>query len=318
MDLQKVREIFFPEAHKAMTAAKENGNLFAYYTTAEVAHQIIENKEIWMRSTTTMNDYMEINYGLNLLRHAYEIDSAGKRLRDAIDKCHSGLADEVWGEVKAWAPSFWADTFITCLSAHNPEKDSLGKLSMWRAYGGKTGVALVVSGEPMSLETRELGAYSSPVSYFTQEQFCRSMEQVAINIETHSTELAKEKREAIHELLFIVFHFAVLCTKHPGFREESEWRIVTSSRMQQVNSPLKLETAIVRGVPQPVYKLPLKNEESRGIVGLSIPELLKRVIIGPCEFSHVTYRALWHALRNAGVAEPEKLIIQSDIPLRHS
>lgn len=316
MDLQIIKEIFFPEAHKATVEAEKNGNRFAYYTTAEVAYQIIESKQIWMRNTTTMNDYMEIDYGLDLLLRAYE-GTSGVKLKTAIDLCHVGLADEVWNQVKAWLPGFRADTFITCISEHDPRENELGRLSMWRAYGGKTGVALIVNGAPMSLQTNALGAYSSPVSYLNQIQFCESMELVASNIENYSKEISALNREDVKNTLFTMFRFAVLCTKHPGFREEKEWRIVASPVLHP-NNLLKSDVEIVHGVPQPVLKLSLNNEQAHGVVGLSVPELIERVIIGPCEFAHVTQRALWIALRDAGVIEPGKLITQSDIPLRHS
>ena len=37
------------------------------------------------------------------------------------------------------------DTYLTCVSEHKAEEDTLGRLSMWRAYyGGTNGVALVM------------------------------------------------------------------------------------------------------------------------------------------------------------------------------
>lgn len=269
-----------------------------------------------MRSTTTMNDYLELQYGRDLLFEAVN-NKPGADLKAAIESCYAGLFDEVWALVTAWIPGFLADTFITCVSQHHTEEDVLGRLSMWRAYGGKTGVALVFNGAVFDLQTNALGAYSSPVAYLDKEQFFGAMELVATNIVTNREYVSSLSRDAVKNTLFNMFRFAVLCTKHPGFAEEKEWRIVASPALQQ-SALLESDIAVVHGVPQPILKIPLENFQEEGITGLAVPELINRIIIGPCEFSHVTFRALWLALNHSGVEDPASLIIQSHIPLRHT
>ncbi|MGE5302926.1 MAG: hypothetical protein ACM3TN_06330 [Alphaproteobacteria bacterium] len=74
---------------------------------------------------------------------------------------------------------------------------------------------------------------------------------------------------------------------------------------------------VVRGIPQTVLKIDLQNHPDQGLVGLAVPELLNRIIIGPCEFPLVVVKAFRELLAAAGVAEPESKIFVSDIPLRH-
>lgn len=309
------KQIFFPLAYKAAEEAKKLGNRFAYYTTAEVAFSVVKHKRIWMRSTTTMNDYLELQYGRDLLLEAVN-SKPGAELKAAVDSCYEGLFDEAWALVTAWIPGFLADTFITCVSQHHPEEDVLGRLSMWRAYGGKTGVALVFNGAVFDLQTNALGAYSSPVAYLDKKQFFNAIELVASNIAANHEYVTSLSRDVVKNTLFTMFRFAVLCTKHPGFAEEKEWRIVASPALHQ-STLLETEVAVVRGVPQPILKIHLENFPDQGITGLAVPELINRIIIGPCEFPHVTFRALWLALNQSGVEDPESLIIQSHIPLRH-
>jgi len=316
MDLQRHMQIFFPIACEAAHRAKLAGNRFAYYTTAEVAYQVIKNKRMWMRSTTTMNDYMEIQYGRDLLLEAIEAD-AGKALKAAIERCHPGLFEEAWNLVVAWLPDFKLETYITCVSEHDEGEDELGRLSMWRAYGGKTGVALVINGSVFDIQTEALGAYSSPVSYFNKRQFSEAVATVAENVELNTEYVTSLQREIVKNSLFTMFRFAVLCTKHPGFAEEREWRIVASPVLQN-SALLEREIAIVRDVPQPILKIPLEDYPDHNVVGLAIPKLIDRVIIGPCEFPNVTSNALCDALRHAGIDDPLPLIIESNIPLRHT
>jgi len=53
------------------------------------------------------------------------------------------------------------------------------------------------------------------------------------------------------------------------------------------------------------------------LVGLALPDLLNRIIIGPCEFPQVILTAFHRLLDDAGVPDPGKKIVVSDIPLRN-
>ena len=68
---------------KIFSQAQERTNLIlskhirlAYYTTEETLMKIIKNKEIWLRSTSRMNDSMEIKYGLDELGNALSNNKA--------------------------------------------------------------------------------------------------------------------------------------------------------------------------------------------------------------------------------------------------
>jgi len=109
--------------------------------------------------------------------------------------------------------------------------------------------------------------------------------------------------------------FGVVCTKHPGFAEEREWRVVYSPSMYPSNHLIRA-IEVIQGVPQPVYKIPLKNIPEEGLVGAEIPELLDRIIIGPTQYRLAIWEAFMDLLRQAGVADPAKKIVLSNIPLR--
>jgi len=313
---QLIMDIFFPHAQEATARAQSKGGRFVYYTTAAVAFSIIKNKQIWMRNTTTMNDYMEVDYGIKCVYSAYD-SIPGNMLNAAINACYPSLALEIRQLFDSWVPSFWADTFITCLSEHSIEEDNIGKLSMWRAYGGKTGVALVINGAPLFLPSDALGAYASPVAYLDQSGFAAQMQLVANNIQKHISYVKTLERDKLKNIMFNVLRFAALCTKHPGFKEELEWRIVASPALQS-SDLLQQTIEIVRGVPQTILKINLQNHPEKGLVGITLPELLNRIIIGPCEFPLVTYKAFHKSLAEAEVPYLDEKIIVSNIPLRHS
>ena len=188
---------------------------------------------------------------------------------------------------------------------------------MWRAYGGRTGVALVLNGAVMFRSTDALGAYSSPVSYLNRAAFAAKFMRVAEGMAAEVDYIRQLDRQHVRAVVFNMLRFAVLCTKHPGFHEELEWRVVASPAMH----PSKLLTSsieVVRGTPQAVLKINLKNEPDQGLVGLALPELLDRIVIGPCEFPRVISRAMRELLASVGIPNAESKIVVSDIPLRNT
>jgi hypothetical protein len=94
-----------------------------------------------------MNDFMEVQYGLQCLYRAYHSE-AGKRFQAVLDRLFDGLRTEIEKLFDYWTWRLRTDTYFTCVSEHKGEgEDTLGRLSMWRAYGGTTGVALVMNSQ---------------------------------------------------------------------------------------------------------------------------------------------------------------------------
>jgi hypothetical protein len=62
-DGARLKHIFFPYMDLRTREVIAAGGRFVYYTTADTATSILKHRQIWMRSTTTMNDYMEVEHG---------------------------------------------------------------------------------------------------------------------------------------------------------------------------------------------------------------------------------------------------------------
>mgnify|MGYP000432074919 FL=1 len=185
---------------------------------------------------------------------------------------------------------------------------------MWRAYGGNSGVALVFKPDAL-FKPDDVGVYSSPVAYWTQEQVQQEMVLIANRVKEHSELVGAADPLLIQNVLFNMFRFAVLSIKHPGFSEECEWRFIACPAIQK--SPLLQQTVeVVRGTPQLVQHLRMKDVPESGIHDVSLIALLDRIIIGPCEYTDATYKAMIQLLTDAGFEEPSKLIHVSEIPLR--
>lgn len=312
-DEQRLQKIFHPHAMRRTKEVKGHKRL-VHYTGARAAMSIIQNAEVWMRNATCMNDYSEVQHGLECLASAYRSES-GQKLRKALDDWFPGFCKEFESLFDGWQSELRIGTYLLCVSEHENDEDTLGRLSMWRAYGDATGVALVMKAAPFFNESDALQAYTSPVAYLSAKGFEREFGALAGSILENAEFLRTLQREQISHLLFNAFLFAGLCTKHPGYVEEREWRVIHCPKLHPSERLVKA-VEIVGGAPQVIYKIPLKDVPDEGLTGIEIAELLDRLIIGPTEYPAATYDAFVELLRDAGVPNPEKRVCVSEIPLR--
>lgn len=305
----------FPYAQERVAAARAHATRFAYYTTAETAYKILSSREIWLRNAKLMNDFSEVEHGLRCLSAAFR-SPLGNRLWSVLDECAPGAMAQIGSLFSERLPNFELDTFLTCFSEHLTSEDSRGRLSMWRAYGGATGVALVFNPTAILGNSSATSVVTSPVLYADPTSFVSALERVVTNMEQSRGQLKALGPERVQTAVFNVFMYAVLCTKHPGFAEEREWRAIASPSLTGTNR-LAVMTEIIDGIPQRVLKLPLANAPEEGFVGLEVAELIERVIIGPCAHPQITYLAFVELLTAIGIPDANKRVHVTDIPLRH-
>jgi DUF2971 family protein len=306
-------DIFFKHASRRTLAALNSGQRFVYYTNADTAMKIIRGNEVWMRKSSLMNDYREIEHGFDCLNNAYK--SNKDRLLTVFDGMFPGFCQKLETLFNSWLPHFRSDTYITCVSEHDPSEDKHGRLSMWRAYGGVAGVAMVFRGGPFLRPSDALKAHTSPVAYLSDEQFRREFAALIDSVESSRDFLVPLGDQIALNNIFQAFRYAVLCTKHPGFHEEREWRIIYTPSFQKSDRIIPTVESI-NGTPQSICRIPLQNVPEEKLTGLTLPELLDRVIIGPSKFPVGIYDALLVLLSEAGVENPADKIVVSDVPLR--
>lgn len=321
---KEINEIAFEKIYLAIKNLKDNKLNFVHYTNANTAYKIIENEELWLRNVRGMNDYKEIDYGRNQFIDSLEkpqneinrnnleelikkIDS-NKNYKDFCDVCNQYIKD------------IETRTYITCLSEHPSTEDNYGRLSMWRAYGRSTGVALILS--PVDLYTKPLKNnifLTAPVIYSDKAFF-----DILPNIlDAFSSDdmiyFFKQKNiEDFFQILSRVIYVYILSIKHPGFAEEREWRIILSSFSEEDKQYidkdiLEADVKTDFGHPEKIYKIDLKKFN---FISNDSPRLLKKIIIGPSENADIIKDAFIHLFNSKGINNAENLIQISDIPLR--
>jgi hypothetical protein len=176
-------------------------------------------------------------------------------------------------------------------------------------------LAIVMQSGPFLRPTDALKAYTSPVAYLEYREFEKEFLRVFDNIEEHTSFLRTVGEDAVLNCVFEVFRSAILCTKHPGFREEREWRVVYCPAYER-SERLSSIVHSFKGIPQEVFKIPLKNVPDEGLTGVELPELIHRVIIGPTNFPLTIRDTLAKVLSEKGVKDALNKVFISDIPLR--
>ena len=288
---------------------------FVHYTSAEVAMSIIQNECIWMRNAITMNDYSEIQYGTACLLKVYNDGGAGARLTSFLDSRFPGCSDRFESEFNSRKGMWQYETYLTSFSEHLPSENDYGRLSMWRAYGGHNGVALVLNNTPFTAVSDNLKAYSGPVSYQTEEEFGRSFNNFVDRLIAHRELLETLSEEYIISNLIFSLRSKMLMTKHPGFREEREWRIVYAPTYEE-SPAIQPSFTSIDGIPQQIYKIPLRHDPAAGLHHADIPSVLNRLIIGPSRQPVTLYNSFSTLLTNKGVSNVREKIALSSIPLR--
>ena len=322
--LMRLEGIFTPHARAKRDAFYHNHNheslskpqRFVHYTSAEAALSIIKTKRIWMRNTTCMSDYREVQHGFDLLNKFFSDSSKNNAFTAALDACSPNSAKEAIDLFNQWWGDTQFNTYISSISEHDDKEDLHGRLSMWRAFGGNTArVAIVFSVPWFSAGALELNISLNPVAYLKETEVHAEINAVIKKIEENCDFLRSIERSHIVGSVFNMLVAGVTCLKHEGFREEREWRVIyapnrNSSRLMERSAE------IIGGVPQMVYKAPLDATVSADLADIDLSRIFDRLIIGPSPYPWVMYQAFVAALDDIGIPDAKSRVFVSDIPIR--
>lgn len=316
---EKIGGIFMPQSARLIRAAYPSADFharFAHYTSADVALKIIRSKRLWMRSTSCMSDYMEVQHGMRNLKKALETEGSLESFIGALDSCFPGSGREVVDAFNAWWEDVRTSTYISSMTEHSSLEDQHGRLSMWRGFGsGACRVAVVLSLPLYSDAVNALGLVFSPVIYSRREEAKDRVGEVISNILENAEYLRTIDRNTFVAIALVTLLESVTCSKHEGFGEEREWRAIHLPK-RMPSKLMESEIQVVSGVPQTIYKIPLDARVSSAIQELEFAKLFERLIIGPTEYPMAMYDAFVEELKKAGVEDSEKKVIVSGIPIR--
>lgn len=305
-DLNQIFENQFMS--RAETILQDNKVKFIHYTSAENAFNIIKGKKIWLRSPLTMNDHSEFSYGFDCLQHGLS-SKVGKEIIKVFDELFDNkpIATQVLEKLFEEMHIYKQISYFACFS----EFDGDSLLSMWRAYGGKNGAALVFNPSNF-LHAGFEGMGCVQVTYYNNAELIEELEHFLSLIQNSLAFLKQAGDYIIQDILFQKLFSLATKNKHPSFKEEKEWRM---SYVNQSGNLKNLTPQVIKGVPQLVKECSLHSERE-GEVMYDIPYLLEQVIIGPCEFPVNTSQAFHSLLTEMNVTDARNKIVSANIPLR--
>jgi hypothetical protein len=310
--LQSITDVLFSHVDRRETEFRAANLQFAHYTTAYVAAEILQKRNVWLRNAAVMNDFLEIQFGGKCLKDALRIH--GDRLKNSLSQIHPQSLENTLKRLDDHDLFNRHQTFLTCLTEHDPD-DNLGLLSMWRAYGGPVaGVALIFKQNILDIDGHSLKVYNNPVTYGYPaflKVFSNLVDGILLNVDLVS-ELSEED---FTYYLYNIFQYLVISTKHQGFMEEREWRLIHSP-FEGKSEVLWHSIESVRGVPESVYHIPFTVPVDTSAAGVPLHPILDRIIIGPCQYPFQVGLAFESILADAGFVEPKNMIHLSQIPLR--
>jgi hypothetical protein len=104
----RLESIFMPHARKQREAIYMGSSglkpsaRFVHYTSAEAALKIIKSKRVWMRNTTCMADYSEVQHGYQILHKFFANEARKRQFYEALDAVSPNIAAEALGLFDQW------------------------------------------------------------------------------------------------------------------------------------------------------------------------------------------------------------------------
>jgi hypothetical protein len=291
--------------------------LLAHYTSIDVMQRILEYEEVWFSNPLFMNDWEEMRFGMiegsrivtdqaNLMRASETLQRAS-----AIEHHYNAYQLRFQNE-----GAF--DTYVFCLSQHKAA-DNDGLLSMWRGYGGQGRGAAIV------FDTSKLTwVPSSPliiarVSYASTPDRLADL-QALVTQWTDITRAAQLPEEQLHiaswHAYSAVLNYA-LTTKHQGFSEEEEWRVIYVAE-RDVPGLLRpsLGYQITDNGVEPKLKYPVGYIPSVSAPDLTLQNLVDRIILGPSLSSPLAVKSVTRLFEHMNKPDYIPKLRASSIPFR--
>lgn len=268
--------------------------LLAHYTSLPVLEAIAAHGEVWMSHPLLMNDTQELIGGLDAARAIFLRNAP---LQDALGNRATEFAR--WYQI--FESQFLAndafDTYIFCLCEHDPD-DYDGALSMWRGYGGNGSGAAIVFNTANLVVVEDTPFILGRVSYRSALDRDKVLQRLA---EKAAATLQKDgpidqRPSHMAEVLFRAALQSALFTKHSGFREEREWRLVYMREMDPAVSDRRFHVHLGARGSEPKLRLPIATDPLLSGAPIDLDTLIERILLGPTASSKLAVFAVQRML----------------------
>ena len=292
--------------------------LLAHYTTIQTLEKILASNEVWFSNPLFMNDFEEVRFGV---LQANEIVLANHRLVDACKTQERALLfkNHFTQCFNRFANEHVLDTYVFCLSQHSRD-DNDGRLSMWRGYGANGNGASIVFDTAQINVSEKTPLIIARVSYDTTQARLDWLRNTLSTFEVllAAANIPDEKLHVAAHALFERIKIFALFTKHRGFVEEDEWRMVY---LPDRDHDKKLQSMFhyfigPRGV-EPKLRFKVTPIPDLTADDLSLAKITDRIILGPSvSSSPMAYASVLRMLDLLKHPELKPKLRVSSIPFR--
>jgi Protein of unknown function (DUF2971) len=213
-----------------LVTLEKRPSLLAHYASLEVLEKIMTNNEIWFSNPLFMNDLQEVRFGTleglkafnEFARTPHFLEACGGS-QEKVEMIYTAFH----GYFMQFDAEHVLDVYVFCLSEHDPNNWD-GLLSMWRGYGANaTGAALVFKTDFLTLRTGS-PLLLAKVDYASEQKRMAWMKTIlsdcAAVLKQHA--IPDDKLYHVAWNMFALMKLYALLSKHHGFIEEREWRII--------------------------------------------------------------------------------------------
>lgn len=290
--------------------------LLAHYSSVPILESILKNEEIWLSHPMLMNDHEELRWGFIEGRRLFNSHS-GLATACRTSEAHSSLVESFNSYFGQFAQDHSKDVYVGCFCRHEPG-DEDGLLSMWRAYGANGGGAALVFDTSKLTPSEGSPLILAPVEYGTTDDRLRwietSLDRLADTI--RKLDLDGDQMYRAAWAFFTRLKRFALFSKHKGFEEEREWRLVYHREEDEHNRyGGMLSYAITEKGIQPKLKLKV----ARAVYGNSFPsmeDLITSVLLGPTAGTYLAQVAVERMLEQLGKPKLAKVVVACSTPFR--
>jgi hypothetical protein len=289
----------------------------AHYTSIETLTKILEGKELWFSNPLFMNDIEEMRFGLNSALEAFHQSEHVKRAcrsKGELEQVHTWY----FQQHRLFDQKYALDVYVFCLSEH-PESDFDGKLSMWRGYAENGNGAAIVF-DMSKIEPVEGSPFHiAKVKYKSTDERVKGIQRI-LELWANLVVEHRPEDQDLHDAVFFLFRVFVasaLSTKHHGFSEEIEWRVIYSPS-EEDNELVKdmFSYKVTRRGIEPLLKFPVVAKQGISGPSLDLSNIIDRIILGPTLASSLAKNAFTQMLDRKGMSWLSPRVHSSSIPFR--
>ena len=296
---------------------EDNKPLFAHYTSIQVLESIMKTDQVWFSSPLLMNDKQEMLHGLDL---GTKFFNDSPEITQACTTEHRAVAlRELY---RRYLVDFYTNhalqVYVLCLSEFNPDQPD-GLLSMWRGYGSNGNGAALVFDTGLINRRDEMPMIVSKVTYASDTERIFKLRAKFVQFAAALASLPVPDEQLYH-FAFHIFNWVkvfALTSKHDGFEEEREWRLIYMPE-RDTGCVLKPNISYYIGPrgPEPKLKLPIGPIPIDPIPAWSFADILDRIVLGPALSNPLTKIAVERMLSECKKDHFIPKLRSSTIPFR--